>query len=71
MSGMLKAITNELSLKVFVKPISRGKEFHIRVSNQSFILGISDEGQILWMTGEEDLFFSAFTPLSFLFIHTN
>lgn len=54
MSGMLKAITNELSLKVLVKPISRGKESHIRVSNQSFILGISDEGQILWMTGEED-----------------
>lgn len=68
-SGMLKAITNELSLKVLVKPISRGKESHIRVSNQSFILGISDEGQILWMTGEEDLFF--FCPLSFLFIHTN
>lgn len=39
---MLKAITNELSLKVLVKPISRGKESHIRVSNQSFILGISD-----------------------------
>ena len=68
-SGMLKAITNELSLKVLVKPISRGKESHIRVSNQSFILGISDDGQILWMTGEEDLFF--FCPLSFLFIHTN
>lgn len=71
MSGMLKAITNELSLKVLVKPISRGKESHIRVSNQSFILGISDKGKILWMTGEEDSFFSALTPLSFLFIHTN
>ena len=64
---MLKAITNELSLKVLVKPISRGKESHIRVSNQSFILGISDEGQILWMTGEEDSFFSALTPPIFSF----
>lgn len=65
MSGIKKAITNELSLKVLVKPISRGKESHIRVSNQSFILGISDEGKILW--GEEDSFFSD----PFLFIHTN
>lgn len=67
MSGMLKAITNELSLKVLVKPISRGKEFHIRVSNQSFILGISDKGQILWR--RRFVFF--LTPLSFIFIHTN
>lgn len=66
---MLKAITNELSLKVLVKPISRGKESHIRVSNQSFILGISDEGKILWMTRGRRFVF--FLPPIFYFFHTN
>lgn len=68
MSGMLKAITNEWSLFVLVKRISRRKEFDIRVSNQSLILGISEKGQILWIPRRRRFVFCC--PPSWIWIQT-